>query len=259
MEFKALRIDINGPVATIVMTRSANGNLVDERLLRELDEACELAAADESVRVAILSGHRGVFSRGWAPEILTGAAEEADAVFGRPPGQAFECLASIRKPVIAAIDGEALSAGLEMALACDVRIASSRSRFGLPETELGLLPLAGGGQRLARIAGRGRALAMLLTGETLDAEGAYRAGLVAAIVPSDELTAKADAIARRTAERGPLALTYAKEAVNRGLDMTLEQALRYETDLTVILQTTKDRAEGVQAFMEKRPARFTGE
>lgn len=258
MDFKALRIDTNGPVAQIVMIRPADGNVVDNRFLRELDEACEGAADEPSVRVVVLSGENGVFSRGWAPELLAGGAEGPEALFG-PARQAFEAVNRLPKPVIAAIDGDALSAGLELALACDVRIASSRSRFALPETELGLLPLAGGGQRLARIAGPGRALAMLLAGEALDAEAAYRAGLVAAVVPAEKLAAKTDSIARRMAERGPLALRYAKEAVNRGLDMTLEQALRYETDLTVILQTTKDRAEGVQAFIEKRPAHFTGE
>jgi enoyl-CoA hydratase len=117
---------------------------------------------------------------------------------------------------------------------------------------MGMLPRGGGTQRLARLAGRGTALAMLLAGEELNAEAAYRAGLVSAVVGRNDLPSRAEAIASAIAARGPIATRYAKESVHRGADMTLDQALRYETDLTIILQTTEDRAEGVRAFVEKR-------
>ena len=122
----------------------------------------------------------------------------------------------------------------------------------------GVIPWAGGTQRLPRIVGRGKALEMILTGEAVDAQEALRIGLVSRVTPADQLMAEAEALAGRIAERGPIAVRYAKEAVSRGLDMTLEQALRYETDLTIILQTTRDRAEGVRAFLEKRDPRFEG-
>ena len=132
------------------------------------------------------------------------------------------------------------------------------ARLGWPETALGLVPMGGGTQRLARLVGRGKALEMILTGEPVDAREALRIGLVSAVVPRDRLAAEAEAVAARIAERGPIAVRYAKEAISLGLDMTLEQALRYETDLTVILQTTRDRAEGVRAFLEKRSPKFEG-
>jgi enoyl-CoA hydratase len=170
----------------------------------------------------------------------------------------FASLADLPRPVVCAIQGEALSAGLELALACDVRVAAEDARLGLPETKLGLIPMGGGTQRLARLVGRGKALEMILTGEPVDAQEALRIGLVSATAPRDKLAAEVEAIAGRIAERGPIAVRYAKEAVRRGLEMPLEQALRYETDLTIILQTTEDRTEGVSAFLEKRTPKFKG-
>jgi enoyl-CoA hydratase len=176
---------------------------------------------------------------------------------GIPPDP-FGCLAELPQPVVCAINGDAFGAGLELALACDVRIASEGASFALPDISLGLLPVAGGTQRLPRLVGRGKALEMVLTGEPVDAQEALRIGLVGAVAPPEVLATVAEAVASRIAERGPLAVRYAKEAVSRGIDMPLEQSLRYETDLTVILQTTEDRAEGVKAFLEKRRPEFKG-
>jgi enoyl-CoA hydratase len=162
------------------------------------------------------------------------------------------------QPVICALNGDATSAGLELALACDVRLAAQGARFTLPETAQGLIPMAGGTQRLARLVGRAHALRLLLLAEPIDAEEALRIGLVSAVFPPDNLIAEAEALAGRMASRGPIALRYAKEAVRRGLEQPLDQALRFETDLTVILQTTEDRAEGVRAFLEKREPKFKG-
>jgi len=240
------------------MARASTANAIDGRFVRELVDVCARLADEPGVRVATLTAEGEAFCAGWASEALAEAAATPGLLWGRQGGDPFGCLATLSMPVIAAINGDAFSAGLELALACDVRIAGQRARFALPETELGLLPLAGGGQRLPRIVGRGRALAMILTGEVLDADAAYRAGLVSKVVPDGALAAEAEAIAVSIARRGPIALRYAKEAVARGLDLTLEQALRYETDLTVILQTTRDRAEGVRAFLEKRSPEFEG-
>jgi enoyl-CoA hydratase len=145
-----------------------------------------------------------------------------------------------------------------MALACDVRVAGESARFGFPETTLGLIPFAGGTQRLPRIVGRAKALQMVLLNEVIDAAEALRCGLVSRVVPDGSLDAEALALAERIAARGPLAVRYAKEAVLRGMEMPLDTALRFETDLTVILQTTEDRAEGVRAFLEKREPDFKG-
>jgi enoyl-CoA hydratase/carnithine racemase len=180
-----------------------------------------------------------------------GGADDADV-----RGDAFACFAEAPKPVIAVVKGEATGAGLALVLAADIRVAERGARFSLTEVASGGLPVGGSMQRLARLVGRGKALELILTGEAIDAEEALRIGLVSEVVPDAQ--ARAQEIAERIVERGPLAVQYAKEAVSRGLEMPLEQALRFETDLTVILQTTEDRAEGVRAFREKRKPRFRG-
>jgi enoyl-CoA hydratase len=162
------------------------------------------------------------------------------------------------QPVIAVIEGDAREEGLELALACDIRIASDEAVLRHGAVAAGRLPAWGATQRLPRLAGRGAAAAMILLGEPLRASDAARCGLVNMISPRAEVRAAAHRLASVMASRGPLALRYAKEAMRHGLDMPLEQALRYETDLTVILQTTHDRREGVQAFLQKRPPRFSG-
>ncbi len=253
MKLETLKLSVEAAVARIVLARPAHTNVVDARLVRELADSCAALGEDTDVRVVTLTADGRDFGAGWSAEVLAG--DEGPTV----PADPFGCLQALALPVVCGVQGRVESAGLELALACDFRVAAAGARFAMPETASGLLPLAGGTQRLPRLVGRGRALAMLLAGEELDADGAYRAGLVARVVPDDRLSDEVQAIALRIAERGPVAERYAKEAVHRGLDMTLEQALRYETDLTVILQTTKDRAEGVRAFLEKRTPRFTGD
>jgi len=254
MPLSALSLEKRGAIAHLALSRPESENAIDARTLRELTDCCQSLAADEDVRAVVLSAQGTVFSRGWNRSVLAGESPRSADI----PGDAFACLAELPRPVVCALNGDAFSAGLELALACDVRIAAEGARFGFPETAMGLMPMGGGSQRLPRLVGRGKALEMILTAEPVDAQEALAIGLVSAVVPGDRLMAEAEAVAGRIAERGPLAVRYAKEAIARGLDMTLEQALRYETDLTVILQTTEDRAEGVRAFLEKRKPRFEG-
>jgi enoyl-CoA hydratase len=240
-----------GSAAWLTLTRST----VDATVVREFRDACEAIEGDANVRAVVLTGTGNIFSAGWDAALLSDIEALRQAgVLGDP----FGCLAELPKPVICALNGDAFSGGLALALAADIRIASDSAKFGLPEANAGLLPMAGATQRLSRLVGRGKALEMILTGEPIDAAEALRIGLVSEVVPATKLTERAQQIADRIAERGPLALRYAKEAVSRGIDMSLEQALRFETDLTVILQTTEDRAEGVRAFLEKRKPEFKG-
>ncbi len=162
------------------------------------------------------------------------------------------------QPVIACIDGLVTGAGLALALACDIRIASQSATFALTDLADGRLPPLGATQRLQRLIGHSRTAAMVLLGEGIDADAAYECGLVNEVVLAGATTDRAREIAKRIAAQGPVAVRYAKEAIRQGLDMPLEQALRYETDLTIILQSTNDRAEGVRAFLEKRPPQFKG-
>ncbi|HXF51685.1 MAG TPA: enoyl-CoA hydratase/isomerase family protein [Dehalococcoidia bacterium] len=256
--FKTLHIEKRGHIGWLRLCRAGEGNPIDLAFLQELGEAAELLNDDADVRAVVLTAEGPDFSIGWR--------SERDAVLGeltalrrelaqRPP---FACLEQMGPPVIAAIRGRCHSAGLELALACDVRLASEDARFAFPEVDRGTIPMAGGTQRLPRLVGRGRALELLLFGEERDAQWAREAGLVSAVAPVDRLETQAEALAGRMAERGPIALRYAKEAVHRGLDLPLDEALRYETDLTIILQTTEDRAEGVRAFLEKRRPEFRG-
>jgi enoyl-CoA hydratase/carnithine racemase len=262
MSYTSLSLELSGPLACVTLCRPQTGNLVDAALVRELAEACEAIAAAAPVRAVIVTAEGDVFSRGWDWQALSAAAEGGsllDAARARGmTSDPFGCLAALPSPVVCAVNGDAVGAGLELALACDIRIAAEGARFSVPELAMGLLPMAGGLQRLARLVGRGKALEMALTGDPVDAEEALRIGLVSAVASPDRLLAEAEAIANRIAERGPIATAYAKEAIARGLDLPLQQALRFETDLTVILQTTEDRAEGVRAFLEKRKPEFKG-
>jgi enoyl-CoA hydratase len=251
MDFRTLRLQIEGPVARITLSRPDDANRVDARTLRELEAACEAIAAADAVCVTLLAAAGPDFCAGWASD----AAASRNQSTALDP---FGPLAALPAPVVVAVQGAALSAGLELALACDVRIAADDARFGLPEVAQGTLPLAGGSQRLPRVVGRAVATSMLLLGDELDAQTAYRAGLVSRVFPAQQLSSEAEALVQRIAAHGPLALRYAKEAVHHGAELSLDQALRYELDLSVILQTTSDREEGVRAFIEKRPPQFEG-
>jgi enoyl-CoA hydratase/carnithine racemase len=167
-------------------------------------------------------------------------------------------IAELDVPTVAAIQGDAVGQGLELVLACDVRVAAETAHFGFPEIKKGLIPQDGGTQRLARLVGRGKATEMILTGEVIDAQEALRIGLLNKVVPSESLTAVALKMAQEIGSKAPIALRYTKEAIYKGMDMTLEQGLRLEADLYLLLHTTRDRTEGIKAFQEKKPLRFEG-
>jgi enoyl-CoA hydratase len=206
------------------------------------------------VRVVVLTGAGEAFCTGFdLAELRTSTKDKNSASLSSG------AIAGINCPLIAAVNGDALGAGLELALSCDIRICSDNAHFGFPETSHGLIPGGGGTQRLPRIVGKGKATEMILTAEPIDAAEAYRIGMVSRVVPSQKLQDEAEEIARKLIARAPIAVRYAKEAVNKGMDLTLAQGLRLEADLSFLLQTTKDRAEGIKAFIEKRKATFKGE
>jgi enoyl-CoA hydratase/carnithine racemase len=234
-----------GHIAHIVLNRPGAKNAINQPLAQELSEVCSQINGDDDVYAVLLTG---------AGESFCGGSE-------LEPGGAFHpagTVASLDRPVIAAINGEALGEGLELALSCDIRLASSDAHFGLTQVAQGLIPMDGGTQRLPRIVGRGKALELLLTAAKINAKEALQIGLVSRVVPPEKLAGEAEALAEGIAAKGPIALRYLKEALTKGLDMTLEQGLRLEADLYFLLHTTSDRTEGIRAFREKRKPDFKG-
>jgi enoyl-CoA hydratase/carnithine racemase len=256
MPFQTVNLQKVDHVMVVNLSDMVGGQPGVARLSDELTELCAEITWDEEVRVVVLAGSgESSFSLGTGlNKTVSGIDEEGEMKFF----PVAEPIAKIDRPVIAAIQGDALGQGLEMALACDIRFAAETSRFGLPQIHAGLIPWNGGTQRLTRLVGRGKALEMILTGETIDAREAYRIGLVNKLVPPKELMSTVMGMAREMASKGSIALRYTKEAVYQGMDLTLDQGLRLEADLYLLIHTTKDRTEGIKAFREKRVPKFEG-
>jgi enoyl-CoA hydratase/carnithine racemase len=247
MSYSTIIYTTKDHIASVTLNRPGAGNSVNLEMAQELAEVCRLVNQDEAVCVVILGGVGDKdFCKG-------GEVEKSGAVY-----KVAAAVAAIEKPVIAAVNGDALGLGLELALSCDIRLASDKARFGFPGVAEGLIPSGGGTQRLPRIVGRGKALEMILTAGTITAREALEIGLVSQILPPKELITEAEALAENIAAKGPVALRFIKEAVNKGLDLTLEQGLRLEGDLYFLLHTTEDRTEGITAFLEKRKPKFKG-
>jgi len=256
MHYQTVSLQRVDHVMVVNLTDMVSDRLGLARLSDELTELCAEITWDEEVRVIVLigSGEKSFSLDAGVNRTVSGTGEAEEMKFF----SIAEPIAKIDRPVIAAIQGDALGPGLEMALACDLRIAAETSRFGLSEIKAGLIPWNGGTQRLARLVGRGKALEMIFTGETIDAREACRVGLVNKVVPPQELMPTVMSMAREMASKGSIALRYTKEAVYQGVDLTLEQGLRLEADLYLLIHTTKDRTEGIKAFREKRVPKFEG-
>jgi len=241
MPDKAIIYSKKDHIATIRLNRPK----VNQELVQELMQACENVNDDEDIYVMVITGSDRVFCTGGEGDIAKSC---------RPA----KVIAAVEKSVIAAINGDAFGSGLEIALSCDIRIASAKARFALPQVAQGQIPGDGGTQRLPRIIGRGKALEMLMTAATITAAEALEIGLVSKVVPPDALDTEAQKLAETVAAKGPLALRYLKEAILKGMDMTLEQGLRLEADLYFLLHTTSDRTEGVKSYLEKRTPKYKG-
>lgn len=255
--FEHLDIRMEELAAVLTLSRPETLNALHTGLLLEISTALELVVVDHKVRALVITGEGRAFAAGADVE---GLASLTDAFSGREASLAgqdvMNSLAALPLPTVAAIEGYALGGGLELALACDLRVASPGTRLGLPEVGLGLIPGYGGTQRLPRLIGLGRALDLILTGRHVLAEEALALGLISQV--SDRPLEAALELAAVTARNAPTALGLAKEAVIRGLDVTLSQGLEIEADLFGLAVTTEDSKEGTRAFLEKRDPSFQG-
>jgi len=257
--YQTLSYVVAEQVATVTLNRPEVHNAMNDAMRRELTRCFESLATDDDVKVAVITGAgERAFSAGAdirefvEPLVPVKFREHRRRVDFR------QAMDRCGQPIIAAINGFALGGGLELALACDIRIAAAGATLGLTEINLAIIPGGGGTQRLPRLVGRGKALEMILTGARIPADEALRIGLVERVVPAGEALKAATELARAIAAKAPVALRYAKEAVVKGLELPLADGLRLEGDLSTLLRTTEDRVEGAKAFLEKRPPRWSG-
>lgn len=258
MSYQFLLFDVVDRLATITVNRPDKLNALNDATIAELGRAIDEAVARDDVAGVLLTGAGRAFVAGadiselesQSPLEAQRRARAGQAVFRR-----FE---TSPKPTVAAINGFALGGGCELAMACHVRLASDKAKLGQPEAKLGIVPGYGGTQRLPRLVGRGAALKLLLTGEMIEAAEALRLGLVDQVTAPDALLDTARALLQAMTANAPLALAGCIEAVDRGLDVSLEEGCRIESDFFGLLSSTADMKEGMRAFLDKRPPTFTG-
>ena len=258
MTYALLVLDVAERIATITVNRPDKLNALNDALMAELGAAMDEVLSRADVGAVLLTGAGRAFVAGAdIGELVDQTAVEGKARAER--GQrTFRKFETSPKPTLAAVNGFALGGGCELAMSCHLRIASEKAKFGQPEVKLGIVPGYGGTQRLPRLVGKGRALELLLTGEMIDATEAYRIGLVNRVVGADVLLDVSRALLATMLSQGPAAVAHCIEAVDRGLDMALDDAIALEASYFGMLSATADKAEGMRAFLEKRPATFTG-
>ncbi|MBI3967469.1 MAG: enoyl-CoA hydratase/isomerase family protein [Chloroflexi bacterium] len=259
MDYSTLQFESRNYIGYLTLNRPQQLNSLSIKMREELFDFFTNVGDDPDVRVIIMTGSgERAFCAG--ADIKEGEFSQTinESRRFRTKINFHSAIENAPQPVIAAINGYALGGGLEIALACDIRIAVDSAQVGLPEVTLGRIPGAGGTQRLPRVVGRGKALELILTGERIPADEAYRIGLVSKVVSREELIPAAEKMANAILMRAPLAVRYAKESIIRGLELPLDDALRQETFFSALLLASEDRREGERAFVEKRPPQFTG-
>lgn len=254
--------EVRDQVAVVTLNRPDRMNTLGSTMKPDLARAFfELARPDERVRAVLITGSgdkafcAGADIKERATDVVCGTDY---FVRQKATHELFRSIEEFEKPVIAALNGVALGGGLEIALCCDLRIAASHARFGLPEIKLGVIPAAGGTQRLPRLIGEARAKELILTADLVDADTAWRYGLVSRVVPQADLMTEALAWAQRVAAYPPLAVRFAKSAIHRGMQTDLDSGLEFERYAAAMIVDSEDRIEGMRAFVEKRAPQFKG-
>lgn len=256
MEFIIIHQQAQPFIAHIQLNRPKELNALNLQLMQELRDTLKALDEDDQVRVIIISGNEKAFAAG--ADIKQMAGKTAIDMYNVDQFSTWDTIKKIKKPIIAAVSGFALGGGCELAMLCDMIIASESARFGQPEIKIGVMPGAGGTQRLTRAVGKALAMEMVLTGKFITAEEAFQAGLINKIVPVELYLTEAFRLAAEIAGLSPLAVKMAKESVLRAFDSTLEEGLHFERKNFYLLFASEDQKEGMQAFMEKRAPVFTG-
>ncbi len=257
--YKTLIYEKKENIGLLIIDRPEKMNAISQELTAELSQLLDEIENDEKLRVLVItgSGDKAFVAGADINELV-----DRDARLGRRVSrerqESFSRIENLHVPVIAAVNGYALGGGLELALACSIRICSEKAQFGAPEVKLGIIPGDGGTQRLPRLVGHGRAMEMIITGDFIDAQEAYRIGLVNKVFPAEKLKEAAMELAQKIASRPPLAVRYAKEAVNRSQEGDTASGFALESYLHALSCTTEDKKEGVSAFLEKRKGKFKG-
>ena len=261
MSYETIIYEKEAGVGIITLNRPKQLNAISFQLKAEVTAAMDEIEKDDEVKAVILTGGPKAFCAGADIKERSGVTRTQREYYFSQRKTHFDFYGKIEnceKPVIAAVSGVAVGGGCEIALACDLRIASDTARFGTPEVKLGAIPAGGGTQRLPRIIGITKAKELIFTGDFIDAQEAYRLGLVNKVVPVDQLMEAAMAMATRIAEHPPMAVRFAKRAINAGMQMDLVSGLDYETYCATLLTTSEDRIEGFKAFSEKRKPIYKG-
>ena len=256
MSYEFVLTEADGPIGIVRINRPQVRNALNHRTIAELVDALETFDRDDAIRCLILTGDNRAFAAG--ADIGQMAEAGAVEVLNDDNFARWVRFRAIHKPVIAAVGGYALGGGCELALMCDLVVASENAQFGQPEVKIGIIPGAGGTQRWARTAGKVRAMEAVLTGEPVSAVDAQRMGLVNRVVPAGAQLEEAKRLAQLIATRPPLAVRLGKEAVNHAMEVGLTAGLEFERKLFYLLFASEDKREGMRAFLEKRPGRFTG-
>ncbi len=259
--YQNLKLEVEDEIAVLYISRPAALNALNSETLDELKDVLTEIEGRDDVKVVILTGgpdkkdnpYKSFVAGADIAEMVNFTAAEARA-FGEKASVPFFLLNNMRQVTIAAVNGFALGGGCEIAMACDIRIAADNATFGQPETGLGIIPGFGGTQRLARLVGMGRAKEMIFTCDSIDAEEAYRIGLVNHVVAKEELLDSAKAMAKKIISKGSYAVSLAKAAINNGYDMDIKNAVEMEANLFGVACSTADKKEGMSAFLERRAA-----
>jgi len=258
MPYQHLSVSVQDRIATLTVNRPDKLNALNVALIGELGAAIDEMQTRDEVAGIILTGAGRAFVAGADIAELSGISALEGKRLARRGQEIFRRFELSPKPTVAAVNGFALGGGCELAMACQIRIASEAAKFGQPEVKLGLIPGYGGTQRLPRLVGRGRAIQLLLTGEMIDAQEAFRIGLVNRVVAPEQLLPAATAMIQQMLMNAPLGIAACVDVVDRGLEMPLDDALVLEATQFGVLAATSDTAEGTKAFLEKRPPRFSG-